>query len=120
MGKRYSEFTVALIFLLIFPLLPLLFEYWISGTITEASAVVVSSMYAFSIAFATRLKFVFAFALLIGVIFAMAFGALMIRPSSLDNSCPLSLLAISCFFGAHALERYKIHVLDGQSFLNLE
>lgn len=111
---------MSLIFLLVFPLLPLLFEFWVSGTVTEPSAIVVASMYAFSIAFATRLKFVFALALLIGVIFAMAFGAIVIRAQSLSHALPLSILAILCFFGTHALERYKIHVLDGDPFFILK
>ena len=115
-----SEFTVAVIFLLIFPLLPLLFEFWISGTLTDSSAVVVASMYAFSIAFATRLKFVFALALLVGVIFAMAYGAIMIKASSLAHALPCSVFTIGAFFGAHVMERYKMHVLDGDQFFTLK
>ena len=115
---HWENFLLSVLLHMLFPLLPLLFELWLGGSITDKSLNLMAAVYAISIGVSSRSKLLFGICIAISFIFSFAFG---ISSSELDNlkmSGFLSSISIGLIFIIHIIERYNRHVEERDNFLN--
>lgn len=126
----WQSFSVAFIFLLVFPLLPLGAELLFTGRVTASSLTLVTSTYAISLAMSSRNVVIWAIGFLIGIGFGVIFGWSMgvgdsaigpvYRLTDGPTADPGWLLwagaGVAIVFVMHVLERFNRHVMDGEPF----
>jgi hypothetical protein len=143
--KPWQYFVVYIMVFMVLPLVPLGLEKIIVGSVSEQSVTLAAAMYPISIGAVSRSIGLFGIALVITIVFAAVFGAVMqdergriktretvlARQEKSDNTpvegvkelkhdaIPFSrtgaFIAIGCVFLCHLLERYNYHVVDGKS-----
>jgi hypothetical protein len=111
-GTPSQQFISCLILTLIWPLLPLGFEYFIKGEIKLDSITLAASMYAVGIGFSSKRIDLFCVALLQGFIFCLFYGLAQNsgsppHPSIIFRASVVGMLIMFLF---HASERYNRHV----------
>ena len=111
-NRHWQQFVFCMILTLIWPLLPLGFEWFATSNIKLDSITLAASMYAVGIGVSSRNIALFGVALLQGIIFCLFYGL------SINNSNPprynlcwtLSFVGMLIMFLAHGVERYNRHV----------
>src|SRR5437773_2507729 len=117
MSKSWQQFLCALIVQLALPLMPLLIEFWITGTISDKTYSISAAMYAISIGVTTKNIGLLGLGIFAGMAFSSAFG-FVTSGNAMRFSVSLPALAtIVAFMIIHAAERYRRHVTDGEAFL---
>lgn len=116
LSSLWQEYLLCLLFHMILPLLPIGFEFWLTGEIDDKTLALATSMYSIAIGVSLKIKLIFGLTILISIIFAMVFGILTDQSASLANSKFLAGGAIATVFVIHAGERYNRHVVDGLPF----
>lgn len=114
-ASPWQEYGLALLFQLVFPLVPLGIEAILKGNVSEPILTMAAAMYALSIGVASRQRLVFGMTIFIAFVEAVAFGV-----SSKSGEAPpgdaWSLTAIGLVSIAYAAERYGIHVVKRAPF----
>jgi hypothetical protein len=106
----WQDFGLAVIFHLLFPLLPVLIELMATARVTETTLTLTASLYAIGIGVASPNRLVFGLAIFAGVVAAIAFGFVTGSPDSFAGARELSVVVIVFFFLTHAVERFWLHV----------
>jgi len=112
---RLQDYLVCVLLHLMFPLLPLGLEYWITQNVAETSLTLMASVYAISIGLSSSSPLLFAISLTISFIFSFAFGIISAQ-KSLPLATELAITSIMAIFLIHAIERYKLHIIKGKRF----
>ena len=94
-----------MIFLLLFPLFPLLFERIFTGAVGGASLQLVTSMYAIGTSVASRNVVLFSIGLIVGVLFAVFYGYTLSLPEGLHGSDTTAEVVIGLVLTFHVAER---------------
>ncbi|HET6230009.1 MAG TPA: hypothetical protein VFE05_08070 [Longimicrobiaceae bacterium] len=104
---------------MIFPLIPLLFEWLFTGNVALTSVTLVAGNYALAVAFATKQPFIWMLGSFLGVVFAGVFGFCTGAAAHpyLDHvgfiAASGSIIAV---FVLHTGERYVRHVVKKEAF----
>lgn len=115
---NWQHFSASFICAVLFPLLPLGIEFFVSGSISDNSVLISSIMYCSAIALASDSVLVFVLGFLLSIILSMAFGITFYNNQTAPNgSHMLSLIAIAFFGLSHSLQRYNQHVVRGEDFI---
>ena len=148
MSKQWQEFMTCVMLHMLFPLLPLGIEKWITSTISQETLSITASMYAVSIGLSSRNKVVFGGTMTIAFIFAVMFGILQgnkvkdmdvnkvssqvikkgsntitpkkKKPKDLPLGHEAAFLCLGLIFFTHSCERYNRHVADQTPFWEFE
>jgi len=121
LSKGKQDYYTCIILHMVLPLLPIGLEYLArGGTVAVTSLTLMASFYAISIGLSSKDIVLFAFSILLCVIFSALFGMVSVP----NSSGPLSLTKIKIFaigsmvvmFVAHAAERYRRHVIKEEDF----
>lgn len=127
-GGPWTSFWVAVLFLLLFSLLPLGAELGFTGQITVASLTLVTATYATSLSMSSRGLLSWAFGVMVGLVFSSAYGWSValdgLEPAyRLDEGstagefalwAPTAMLAV--IFTLHLGERYYRHMRRKELF----
>ena len=113
---QWESFGLCLLLHMLFPLLPIIFEYSSTKTISLKSITLAASMYSIAIGVSSRSKLFFGLTLAICVFFAWAFGAISDQSNVSGSFDILARGSIALVFIAHGIERYNIHVIDRTPF----
>ena len=116
--EHWENFLLSVLLHMLFPLLPLLFELWLGGEITDKSLNLMAAVYAISIGVSSRSKLLFGICIAISFIFSFAFGISSSELDDLKMSGFLSSISIGIIFIIHIIERYNRHVEERDNFLN--
>ena len=114
--KSCQDYLLSILYHLILPLLPLIIEYWITAEVKESSLMLVASLYSVSIGASSRNRLLFGISILIGILFAVAFGVLSSGTAQLPHCKVFGYVCIISIFCIHALERYNMHIIEGLSY----
>lgn len=125
----WTSYFVAVLFLLLFPLLPLGAELLFTGQVAVSSLVLVTATYAISLATASRYLGVWALGLMLGVVFSTIFGWASAPGTRLDPAYRLDAgpaapgvalwvpaIMILAVFAMHLWERFIRHVQKKEPF----
>lgn len=115
-GKRIQEYILCILFHLLFPLLPLLFEYWSTRSISGRSLTIIAALYAITIGISSKNRAIFGLALFGGFILSVAYGARVADPKSYPGCEIAAIIVIFFILIAHGIERYIIHIKKGEYF----
>ena len=118
--SRLHDYVISIIFIVGFPLLPILFEIWILGELREDSVLILSALFAFSVGMSSRLKVIFTISVLAGIIYSTAYGASLVKEDVLYRSFDACRHAIGFFALTAVIERMVIHILDGEPFFQFK
>lgn len=115
---NWQHFSASFVCAVLFPLLPLAIELFVSGSISDNSVLISSIMYCSAIALASDSVLVFVLGFLLSIILSMAFGITFYNNQAAPSgSHTLSLIAIGFFGLSHSLQRYNQHVVRGEDFI---
>ena len=115
---NWQHFSASFICAVLFPLLPLAIEFFVTGTVSDNSVLISSIMYCSAIALASDSVLVFVLGFLLSIILSMAFGITFYNNQAAPSgSHMLSLIAIGFFGFSHSLQRYNQHVVRGEDFI---
>ena len=112
--EEYSDFTGSIIFYMIFPLLPLLFESINTGTHPSIqSLTITASIYSFSIGVSSRDKANFCLGIFCGFILAYLYGKVS-EPKVIIYTWyyVVTVILLAVIFIFHLLERFNKHVVE--------
>ena len=112
--EEYSDFTGSIIFYMIFPLLPLLFESINSGSHpTIQSLTITASIYSFSIGVSSRDKAIFCLGIFCGFILAYLYGKVS-EPKVIIYTWyyVVTVILLAIIFIFHLIERFNKHVVE--------
>lgn len=126
----WTSFFVAVLFLLLFPLLPLGAELLFTGTIMVASLSLVTATYAISLSISSRNLATWAVGFMLGFIFSTIFGwssapgnqqfhpahRVDAGPAATGGALWAPTAMILVIFGLHLYERYVRHVKKKEPF----
>jgi len=115
---RWENFLLSILLHMLFPLLPLLFEFWLGGELTPKSLNLMASVYAISIGVSSRSKLLFGLCIAVSFIFSFAFGISSSELDDLKMSKLFSSISIVIIFCIHVIERYNRHIQERDNFLN--
>jgi hypothetical protein len=132
---KWSNYVLCLLFHLLLPLIPLLFEWLATRQITESSLTLTAALYAMTIGLSSRYKLSFGVALIISIVFAFGFGwvasitsgqtimahkdtvpPMIADPIQVKQYC---IWAITVVLGLQIIERFIRHVLNAEPFWEL-
>jgi hypothetical protein len=117
-SAHYQEYYLCILFRLVLPILPILFELWIIGSISSKSLMLTTAMYAISIGNASQYKLMFGLTIIIGIIFSMCFGIVASGSIPLLHSEICAKISIVFIFLIASVEKYTMHVTDRIPFWN--
>ena len=125
--ERIRHYILCILFHTLFPLLPIIFEKWIAGSISSMSLLISAAIYSIMIGNESKDKLIFGVSIFASIILAVAFGAAARgKIGANDNqqflyeqpvySEEFALFSISCFFLVSILERFRTHIIDGERY----
>jgi hypothetical protein len=111
--RHWQQFIFCLILTLIWPLLPLGFEWLTTDKVKLDSITLAASMYAIGIGVSSRNIALFGVALLEGFIFCLFYGLAASKPEPPHYALfwKVSLVGMVLMFLCHAVERFNRHVI---------
>lgn len=117
--EHVQQFLVSLIFVLLFPLMPLWVEGVVMGYISATSLILTGSIYLVSVGLVSRSPALMAFCALGGFMYAFAYAAALHphlgphlpRPADMTHGSGIVVV-----FVIHAIERYNRHWAEGLPF----
>jgi asparagine N-glycosylation enzyme membrane subunit Stt3 len=115
-GKRLQEFGSSLVFQVGLPLIPIILELWQTGTVKSSSMVLVAALYPVTVAVTSSNRLSFSLAVFASILFSAAYGQLLDGKGGPPGVFGASLAAIGFFVAAHAMERWRKHVVDGTEY----
>ena len=106
---------------MVFPLIPLGFEFIFTKGISRSSADLVTSTYAITLGVGSRTRLWFGIDMIVGFVFAASFGKSIDDVSTqaataMNMNLFWPLVTVVVLFVIHAIERYNIHVADRMPF----
>lgn len=115
---NWQHFSASFVCAILFPLLPLAIELFVSGNISDKSVLISSIMYCSAISLASDSVFVFVLGFLLSIVLSMAFGITFYNNQiAPDGSHAISFIAIIFFGFSHGVQRYNQHVIRGEDFI---
>ena len=118
MQNNWQHFLFSVVVQLFLPLMPLVIELWLTGTIKGQTYAISVAMYSISIGVATRNLALLGLSIFVAVLFSSLFGYLA-SGNQLHYSVSIpSIVTILSFMFIHATERYKRHVKEGELFID--
>jgi len=137
--NHVQSFFVCIIFHMVFPALPLVFELIESGRIAEKALVLFTSLYAATIGVSSRNQLVFGSTMLVSIVFSFVYGftlrddpvplsaamptsgviseSIVEATTSVDLTTWIAIITLICLVVQHVAERYNMHVVDEIPFL---
>jgi hypothetical protein len=117
-NRHWQQFVFCLILTLVWPLLPLGFEWLTTNKIRLDSITLAASMYAIGIGVSSKNIALFGVALLQGFIFCLFYGLTISNsnPPHYDLYWRASIIGMLLMFLSHAVERYNRHVRLREEF----
>lgn len=115
MSKRMQEYGTCILLHLVMPLLPLILEKIFTGEISPATLMMATSIYAITVGNLLKQKFFTVLSLLIGIIFAVAYG-ITIAEGSIPlppNTNILAFSSILFIFVISLTEKFAVHITNG-------
>ncbi|OBX88681.1 hypothetical protein [Haemophilus haemolyticus] len=109
MNKHWEQLIFCIVLHILFPLIPILVEFFRQEYITEATLVITTSIYCFSLGASSKNLATFAIYLLIGVIF-MSMPVTYNKQPEITNYQITSILTLIIVSLWHLLERYNRHI----------
>nr|VFJ91758.1 MAG: hypothetical protein BECKH772A_GA0070896_1003417 [Candidatus Kentron sp. H]VFJ92971.1 MAG: hypothetical protein BECKH772B_GA0070898_1003617 [Candidatus Kentron sp. H]VFJ99581.1 MAG: hypothetical protein BECKH772C_GA0070978_1003317 [Candidatus Kentron sp. H] len=116
--ENWQSFLLSLLFHMLLPLLPLLIESWIRGTLGNHAITIVAAIYAMSISVSSKSRIFFGLYIFIGFMFSFAYGVTLVNEHALSNLAQYAFISITFVFLTHAGERWNAHVIDGEPYWN--
>ncbi len=115
-SKPWEYFVISILFSLVLPLLPLPIEFYITHGIKPESMTMAIAIYAVSIGVTSRSQVIFGVCVLVGVVFAVAYGVSVKAPDQ-SPATWVSWAIVGLVFIMHGIERYQRHVQQRTPFL---
>lgn len=111
-AKHWQEYILCVLFKLALPLLPLILEAWITGTLSVKSLMISAAIYAISIGNSSRNKLLFGISVMVSIVFSVCFGLVV---GGGDNKLPpygeqLAMVTIIVVFFTAAIEMYTTYI----------
>lgn len=112
----WQEYITCLLFHMLLPLLPLVFEFYYKDKISALSATLAAAMYCISIGLSSKNKVIFSISIMICIFYSVKYGSLLNVSDISTEDDGYALMVIIFMFITHAFERYNIHVADSTPF----
>ena len=114
---HWQNWLLSIFFLLLFPLVPLLFEWLFTGGVSSSSLQLIASTYAITVSVSSRDMLLFGIGMLIEFIFAVFYGYSVSVSAGIHgaNGAAIAAIVFVCLF--HSFERYNRHVVERAPFL---
>ncbi len=113
---RYQEYGLCVLFHLVFPLVPMFLELWISGSISSKSLLLSTAIYAIAIGNSSRFRIMLGLCIFIAFIFCVLFGVVAagaVSPANGEISAKFTLIFL---FLSTLAEKHGVHVSEGRFF----
>lgn len=117
--KKWKDYLTCIIFHMSFPLLPLMIELLVNGTISPVNLLLATSMYCVTIGLSSVHTPVFALGLLACIIFAVGYGLGMKAEEDIGNFIGLAYASIGLIFVIHLVERFARHISGDEVYFIL-
>ncbi len=143
--EKLREYILCIIFHTLLPVLPIILERWITGSISSQSLLISAAIYSIMIGNDSKDKLIFGVSILAGIIFAVAFGAIAavdsntqaimnaISPYDYETNVidiikethenrdllyveESAFTAIVALFLVSLVEKYRIHIIEGERY----
>jgi hypothetical protein len=102
-----------------YPLLPLFVEYLLADKITDKTVLISAIMYCSALAVSSRSVWVFGLGFVASILLAVFFGISFYNDErGPANSATFGWLCVAFFALCHIVERYGVHVIRGQNFID--
>lgn len=119
MNKKWEQFLFSIIAHLTLPLLPLIVEKLLTGSVVNETWAITAAMYTISIGVSSNWLPILGLSLLVSMISVCSFGFIKAGTAVNFDVPSSSLVAIIAFFIVHTIERYVRHVNNGEVFLGV-
>jgi len=117
---HWDNYISCIILHMLLPLLPLLLELWLTGTISVKSIPLAASMYTISIGISSQIKSQFVFTIIVSLLCTFAYGIAASQQSPLRLNNELSFIGIVAVFIWHLIERFERHIINRTPFLEFK
>ena len=119
MNDKWQHFLFSVFVQLLLPLMPILVELAITGTVSEQTFAISAAMYSISIGVTTNNLALLGASIFVAMAYSAIFGYIVSGNSPKFPVPSVSMITIILFMLIHGMERYKRHVGDGELFLKL-
>lgn len=119
MSPPWQHFIFALFVQLLLPLMPLIIEFWITGSISSETYSISAAMYSISIGVTTKNVGLLGVSIFVAMAFSCVFGYVTSGNTLYFSVSGPALFTIAAFMLMHGTERYKRHVGEGERFIEI-
>lgn len=115
---HYQEYGLCILFHLMFPLVPMCLEQWISGSISSKTLLLSTAIYAIAIGNGSCYRFMLGLGVFIAFIFCVLFGVISAGITNLPNVDISAKVTLIFLFLSSLVEKYTVHVSEEKMFWN--
>lgn len=117
--RELQTFICCLILQLHLPIVPLLLEYVITGTVSNRSVVLTAAIFVLSTSLASRNIAFLALGIVTSIIFSCLYGVLMVGQTSPPFLSEAGWITIEATIVMHGIERFNRHFYEKEPFFNV-
>jgi hypothetical protein len=117
--EEWEHFLLCIILHLLFPLLPLVFELWFTGKVSNNALFLSTAMYSVAIGMSSTSRLIFCCCFISGFVFALLNGVALDPSKIPKHAVELALFSLAAIFLTHGTERYNKHVREKTPFWEL-
>jgi hypothetical protein len=115
---NWQHFLAAGLLTICYPLLPLFVEYMLADRVTDKTVLITAIMYCSALAVVSRSVWVFGLGFVASILLAIFFGITFYNAEhGPAHSASFGWFCIAFFAICHIFERYDMHVVRGQNFI---
>lgn len=120
MPIQYQHFAVSVILAVLFPLAPLAIDLIFEGSIGAGSILISSFMYIVGISLQSKSPLIMILGFICSSSLAMGYGHFVAQRELSNFSYYIAIFVTFCFAVVHIRERWTLHVVARQNFLEIE
>lgn len=117
---NWQHFLASVLFIILFPLLPVFLEALLGEELSDKTVLISAIMYCSSLAFVSKSVWVLVLGFVSSVFLSISFGITFYNGAQAPAYSPhLAWFCIVGFGLGHVFERYDMHVIKAQDFIDL-
>ena len=115
---NWQHFLTGTLLTIAYPLLPLLVEYLLAEKVTDKTVLISAIMYCSALSVVSKSVWVFGLGFVASILLAIFFGITFYNgEQGPAYSARFAWVCIAIFAVCHMMERYNLHVIRGQNFI---
>lgn len=114
--EEWQHFLLSLLYVSILPLIPLVLEFWLKGSLTASSLTLTTAIYSVTVGASSKNRLLFGVGILLAFVFSSVFGVVMnasAPPKGTEQACFVVLALLTVF---NVFDRWNRHMVDREKF----